>query len=229
MQKILIHGETVEDIRTISMILEANMPATLVMSNQIERSHDLVAQQNFSLVVYECGKYDSLRAQAVHKFRATGYNQNVLIVTSEVDQIEAFLKNQTRNRIHLLLKPVTDKDLLGLTRKLIHAKKIPQQIFKRFRTEQSVKVEPLLKGESFASKMFNLSKGGAYFEFAGELALAAGDLLRLHIPLADVSRSHTMNGRVVWTTRQGRYTGQGGVGVRFLNSKDIHRHLLEKI
>jgi Tfp pilus assembly protein PilZ len=228
-QKILIHGESTNEIMSISSVLEANMSSALIASNRIERSIELVSQDNFNLLVFECGKFDSLRAQAVQQFRASGYNQNILLVTEEVDHLETFIKNQTKNRIHLLMKPVSEKDLFGLSKKLIHSRKIPQQVFKRFRTDQSIKVEPLLKGDAFVSKMFNLSKGGAYFEFNGEIPLGTGDLLRLHIPLMDVSKSHVLNGRVVWTTRAGKYTGQGGIGVRFLNAKDTHRHLLEKI
>jgi Tfp pilus assembly protein PilZ len=77
--------------------------------------------------------------------------------------------------------------------------------------------------------MFNLSRGGAYFEMGKRPVMNVGDLLRLKVHLSDVEREHHIHGRVMWTTHKGHAAGGYGLGVQFMKSTDIYRRLLEKV
>jgi Tfp pilus assembly protein PilZ len=119
--------------------------------------------------------------------------------------------------------------LKGLARKLMVTKAVPRQEFRRFRTNVSATLETFISGEKYNSQMFNLSKGGAYFESSKKPAVSVGDLLRLKVSLGDVDRDHHMHGRIVWTTPKGITAGGYGIGVKFLKSTDIYRKLLDRV
>jgi Tfp pilus assembly protein PilZ len=90
-------------------------------------------------------------------------------------------------------------------------------------------LETFISGERVETQMFNLSRGGAYFEVSERANLNVGDLLRMKVHLSDVDREHQVHGRIVWTTHKGHAAGGYGYGVRFMKGSDIYRNLLEKI
>ena len=69
----------------------------------------------------------------------------------------------------------------------------------------------------------------AYFETEKKPAASVGDLVKMQVVLDDVSKSHMMSARIVWTTRKGAYSGGYGLGVKFVRNEEIYRSLLEKL
>src|SRR5690606_33010112 len=132
-------------------------------------------------------------------------------------------------KAHFLEKPYELKALQGVARKLMVQKSINQQRHRRFKTHQQARLETYVTAETMDSKMFNLSKGGAYLEFSVRPDLGIGDIVKLQIPLAEVKREHEVNAMVVWTTRKGSYSGGFGVGLRFVQEREVYRQVLERM
>jgi hypothetical protein len=96
-----------------------------------------------------------------------------------------FYERRDKYRLNFLQKPFDDKELIGLVRKLLMTKQIPQQLYKRFRTNQLASIENLADGSRLDSNMYNLSKGGVYCEFSAEPRFAVGDVVRMKVPFGN--------------------------------------------
>ena len=151
-----------------------------------------------------------------------------IILITEKKQLPDTYNAFDMPHLHVVQEPVEEKTLFGLARKLVVSKNIPQQKFRRFRTNQVAEVEAIMEGDSLSGNMYNLSKGGAYCEFDGPRVFAVGDLVRMKINLADMKSERLMNAKVVWTTVKGRTSGRPGVGMQFVNAQDTYKYLIDR-
>ncbi len=113
-------------------------------------------------------------------------------------------------------KPTSARELQGVLRKYLSARRIQQQIFRRYPTEQSAEIEMTLEGGSItrrSSRLTNLSKGGACVECASAVPVNVGEEIQLHLELRDLNKSYSMPAKIVWLKST---EGNGmGLGVEF--------------
>jgi hypothetical protein len=151
------------------------------------------------------------------------------LIVADSLKVHNFLSNVDRLKSLYLPKPFEFKALRGITQKLVVTRAVPQQMHRRFRTQQTAILEAFASGESLATEFYNLSVGGAYLEFSdSKPRLGVGDLVRFRVNLSDVEREHSVNARVIWTTRKGVHHGGFGCGVRFIKGGDIYRQLIDR-
>ena len=116
--------------------------------------------------------------------------------------------------------------LVGIAAKALKVGEVEQQIYRRFATEQAAIVE-FAKGKNMmGSRVFNMSKTGAYVELNALQAVRVGESVKLRLELNDVSRTYVMPARVVWTNAAGA-TGGTGVGLHFTGRGDVKRHIFQ--
>lgn len=227
MQKILLHSSSANDAYLIKSFLEKRLPYSIEVSHSSKTTESIITNQSIQLVIYDTTLFTGIDLQFLKDIRNIGYSYPFLVLGTTEKEI---LAGATKNRMHFLDKPYEFKALRGLTRKLMVQRSIHQQIHRRYRTQIKAKMETFINGESFETYLFNLSKGGAYCEFAGASnILGIGDLVRLKVNLEDVQRDYNLTARVVWTTRKGSYSGGHGAGLRFVKNNEVYRHLLEKV
>lgn len=227
MQRILIYGDSIQSVSEVRLVLEANSPFKTYAATEFSEALNLLDSQSFNLVIYETDSFRLKDYERVRDMRDHGYAYTVLVVAREVEPI--FFENRDQSKLQWIPKPPVEKDLMGLVRKLISAKKVPQQMDRRYHTDQLADFESLSGGECILSNMYNLSRGGAYCEYSGDTTVSVGDFVRVRVRLADVQKMHTINAKVVWTTRRGRFSGRNGVGLKFVKPADVHRYLMEKV
>ena len=225
MQKVLVQGTNLSEVRDIKNYLEAKLPYEIGLSMSPSETLHIIQSRPLNLVINCTDTYDLDSSQFLKEIRSEGYQQGLLVVSSQIDPI-IMPASMKVDRVHFAEKPIELKDLKGLVVKLIKAKQLPQQQFKRFRTNQRLAVESYSTGEVVESSMFNLSVGGAYFESPSKYNASIGDLIKMSVNLKDVDTKHLMNARVVWTTRKGHYSGGYGVGVKFVKNEEVYRQLL---
>lgn len=229
MQKLLIHSQgTVEHGEQIRTFLEMRLPYEVSISKEQKTTFDLLAQRSIQLLIFETNRFSELDLNMFREIRNLGYTYPILLLAENLD-MNNFMPFIEKLKGWYLEKPFEYKALRGVVQKLMSARTVPQQMHRRFRTKQNAVVETYISGEVINSLMFNLSVGGAYFEFNSKSKVSVGDLVRLKVQLDDVSKEHCVNARVVWTTRKGTNGAGNGFGVRFVKGHDIYRQLIDKV
>lgn len=228
MQKLLLEFGNVDDAQLIKEDFERELPYEIVTSSRPEETHNLLSNTSIQLVIYQTQSFKEPQIRRIQELRRIGYSYPVLIIVDRSSPLSEQFAT-TDARVTFLEKPFELRALRGLTRKLITTRSVHKQRFPRYRTNQKVALENFASGEHVETKMFNLSKGGAYFEVEQKPGLGVGELLRLKFQLDQLEKEHQIHGRIVWTTPKGHIGGGYGIGVKFIKLEDIYRHLLQTV
>ncbi|MGZ3723037.1 MAG: PilZ domain-containing protein [Bdellovibrionales bacterium] len=228
MQRVLLSCKSIDDARFLKSYIETELPYEVFLAFQQSEIEASLKAKSIHLLVLQTGNLAKQDLAYALSLRQTGYNHPIMMITdaignANIDEIHE------KHKIYFMERPFELKTLKGLARKLMVAKAVPQQVFRRYKTNLEATLETFITGDKFETHMFNLSKGGAYFELPKKPGVAIGDLLRLKVHLQDVERDHHIHGRVVWTTHKGHAAGGYGVGVKFMKTTDIYRNLLDKV
>lgn len=228
MQKLLLESGNLGDAHSIKKDFEKELPFELLLSANSSETKKILANKSVQLIIKQSREFQQINIDSVHALRRSGYTYPVLFILDKINSLARQFEVE-EEKAHLLEKPFELKTLRGVVRKLMTSRAISKQQYKRFRTNQNVSLETFISGENVHTKMFNLSKGGAYFEVSKKPGLGVGELLRLHFQLEQVEKEHQIHGRIVWTTPKGHISGGYGLGVKFIKSQDIYRHLLQVV
>ena len=227
MNRVLLNCKSLSDARFLKNYIETELPYEVVLSQDPKDIEQLIKTKNIHLALMQTGNLAKQDIAYAQSLRRLGYAFPMLMITDTVGDANIEELHE-KHKIYFLERPFELRTLKGLARKLMVTRAVPQQVFRRYRTDLMATLETFISGEKYETQMFNLSKGGAYFEFTKKPVMAVGDLLRLRVHLSDVEREHHVHGRVVWTTHRGQVAGGYGLGVKFMKSTDIYRRLLEQ-
>jgi response regulator RpfG family c-di-GMP phosphodiesterase len=229
MQKILLITDKSDADLDIRRAIEHSLPYHIMSCNDMSGAKILLESKVFNLAIIDMAEIDAHVLHFVEWLKNSSYTFPILVVANKVQaqpQVQSRLMHY--HDMHLLVKPTTEKNVLGLVRKLLVAKKVPKQLYRRFNTNQIAQMEALASGDSLLTSMYNLSKGGVYCEFDGATPVTVGDMFRMKIFLSDTNSEYTFNAKVIWTTSKGRFSGRFGCGFKFVSAKDTYRSLLSK-
>lgn len=184
---------------------------------------------NPDLVIFNFNDWNQNELQYVEGIRREGYERMIMIL-AKADAPTAVQNLALLERVVYLEKPFEIRDLVGIAEKAISQGAVAQRIYRRFNTEQQATVE-FSAGDSgasraIASRIFNMSKTGAYLELNSLQDVSVGETVKLRMELEDVSRTYVMPAKIVWTQIMGR-TGGTGVGVHFTGRGAVRRHIFQ--
>lgn len=228
MHRVLLNCKSINDARFLKNYIETELPYEVILSTDTRDIETSLKAKNIHLLLMQTGNLATQDIAYAQALRKSGYAYPMLMITDTVGQTNIEELHE-KHKIYFLERPFELKTLKGLARKLMVTRAVPQQVFRRYRTNLMATLETFISGEKYETHMFNLSKGGAYFELTKRPGVSVGDLLRLKVHLTDVEKEHHVHGRVVWTTHKGHAAGGYGLGVKFMKSTDIYRRLLEKV
>lgn len=228
MQKILLTSEASEMSCDTLESIETHLPYQIYTAYDPIEVDKQLESRVFNLIIIESKVFDFTEYKTILEYREDGLTSPILFVAEKLNIPQNYYMNESIN-LHFISKPYTEKNLLGIARKLLAQKTIPRQRYRRFNTNQIAQIETLSDGSNRLTSMYNLSKGGAYCEFEGGQQMSIGELVRLKIILSETNTEHSVNAKVVWTTARGRFSGRQGLGVRFLSVKDSYREMIEKL
>ncbi len=228
MQRVLLSCKSIEDARFLKNYIETELPYEVMLAFNPNDIQAALKAKNIHLLMMQTGNLAKQDIQYALQIRDEGFNYPMMMITDSLGElrIEELAEKQ---KIYFLERPFELKAFKGLARKLMVSKSVPQQVFRRYRTNITATIETFISGEKYDTHMFNLSRGGAYFELTKKPVMGVGDLLRLKVHVAEKEREHNIHGRIVWTTHKGHAAGGYGVGVKFMKSTDIYRNLLDKV
>lgn len=228
MQKVLLDCRSLEDARILKNYVERELPYEAVLSFDPAETNSILGNNAVHLLVMQVAVLREMDMDRIRSMREAGFRYSILTVTDRIGDLSVAMLAE-KYKTYFLEKPFELKTFKGLVRKLMTTKGVPQQQHRRYRTRQTAHLETFISGDCFATEMFNLSMGGAYFELPKKPAVAVGDLLRMKIPTAGQDREHHIHGRIVWTTHKGSALGGYGIGVKFIKSNDMYRQLIDKV
>jgi response regulator RpfG family c-di-GMP phosphodiesterase len=179
---------------------------------------------NPDLVIFNFNDWNQNELQYVEGLRQEGYKRMIMIL-AKADAPSAVQNLALLERVVYLEKPFEIRDLVGIAEKAISQGAVAQRIYRRFNTEQQATVE-FGAGRAIASRIFNMSKTGAYLELNSLQDVNVGETVKLRMELEDVSRTYVMPAKIVWTQIMGR-TGGTGVGVHFTGRGAVRRHIFQ--
>lgn len=228
MQRILLSCKSIDDARFLKNYIETELPYQVVLAFSPRDIQAALKSKNIHLLMLQTGNLAQQDINYALELRQEGFVYPMMMITDALGDLPIDDVSD-KHKIYFLERPFELKTFKGLARKLMVSKTVPQQIFRRYRTNITATLETFISGERYYTHMFNLSRGGAYFELTQKPTVGVGDLLRLKVNLSDVDREHHIHGRVVWTTHKGHAAGGYGLGVKFMKGSDIYRNLLEKV
>lgn len=228
MHKLLLEFSNIEDARIVKKDFEKELHYEILASMNPRETQKILSNKSVQLIIYQPKEFRQQAIDRIDQLRQSGYNYPILVILDHLTPLADRFANPD-SKITFIEKPFELRTLRGLTKKLITTRAVTKQQFRRYRTDQTVGIETFVSGENVETKMFNLSKGGAYFELAQKPSLGVGELLRLKFQLDQVDKDYRIHGRIVWTTPKGYATGGYGIGVKFIKSEDIYRHLLQQV
>ncbi|NJL24749.1 MAG: PilZ domain-containing protein [Calothrix sp. SM1_5_4] len=228
MHRVLLSCKSVDDARFIKSYIETELPYEVVLSFDPKGIEAALKARNIHLLMMQTGNLAAQDIAYARQLRQNGFVYPMLMITDAIGDTNVEEMSE-KHKIYFLERPFELKALKGLARKLMVSKIVPQQVYRRYRTNLTATLETFISGEKFHTHMFNLSRGGAYFEANKKPTMQVGDLLRLKVHLADMDREHHVHGRIVWQTHKGHAAGGFGLGVKFMKSTDIYRKLLDKM
>ncbi len=228
MQKLLLEFSNLDEARLVKRDFEKELPFEVFNSAQKEETNQVLDKRSIQLIIAQSRDFQQPEADRILELRSLGYTYPILYIVDRSSSLsERFSSEEAR--VVFIEKPFELRTLRGLARKLMTARAVSKQQFRRFPTNQTVYLENFASGENIETSMFNLSKGGAYFEVDKKPGLGVGELLRLKFHLDQVDKEHQIHGRVIWTTPKGHSSGGYGIGVKFIKQEDIYRHLLQSV
>jgi response regulator RpfG family c-di-GMP phosphodiesterase len=184
---------------------------------------------NPDLVIFNFNDWNQNELQFVEGLRKEGYERMIMIL-AKADAPTAVQNLALLERVVYLEKPFEIRDLVGIAEKAISQQAVAQRIYRRFNTEQQATVEFSSSdtggNRAIASRIFNMSKTGAYLELNSLQDVSVGETVKLRMELEDVSRTYVMPAKIVWTQIMGR-TGGTGVGVHFTGRGAVRRHIFQ--
>ena len=182
------------------------------------------ARDPISTVVMNFQDWTQTEAGHLEDLREGGYEGPVLVIARANTSAALKMLKETDDVV-FLEKPFEPKDLTGIVRKMLTIRAVAQRVHRRYNTSQSAELEFYGRNDSFASKVANLSKGGAYLELASGPNFRVGDMIRVKLELQEVNRVYSMPAKVVWTRR---FTGNSGtgVGVEFIGPAEVKKTIL---
>lgn len=173
-------------------------------------------------VIINLSEWSARDMKMISDLRSGGYNGPILVM-AKPDTEASMAELRAQPGVGYLEKPFEPKDLIGITRKMLHARKVSHQVHRRFNTAQDAEVEAV-GGKKLLSRVRNLSRGGAYLEFLTPAPVKIGEIVTVKLELSQLNRVYTLPAKVIWTSRG---SGRGaGVGVEFTGRGDVKSAIL---
>jgi response regulator RpfG family c-di-GMP phosphodiesterase len=225
--KILLVGNHADSTREIKKLLTLNKLYRVVQATDGHEAMRKLSADKTNLVIFDTEVLTVDKMNFTKALRSLGYVSPVLMLAKAVAPKARDLL-RIHNKTVILEKPFEHKHFFGVTSKLLEGIDVPQQSYKRFYTNQETTVEQIGNNQKYDCSMLNLSKGGAYLEIPDENADVRG-IIKMKVSLEEMDKQYEVNARVVWNSKSTIWGKGQGVGVEFIQAKDVYRNLLNNL
>jgi Tfp pilus assembly protein PilZ len=183
------------------------------------------AHEKMAAVILNVPDWTANETATLSSLRYSGYSGPVLVIARSLRTLGK-PRVRAQEGVVFLERPFDSKDLVGIIQKMLHARVVAQRIHRRFNTDEVAEVSPEGRDTCYESRLTNMSKGGAYLEFANTAPLRTGDRVRMKVDLKEVNRVYSVPARVVWTGRIGVPSLPFTVGVEFVGIPNVTKSII---
>ncbi len=224
--KLLLVGQLSEESRDIQHNLNRNKLYSVERVDDVKTAVQKMKSGIVHMVMFNLDIFNADKMNAVNYVRREAYDVPVMMLAKAISK-EALDYAQTLTKFIVLEKPFETKEFFGIASKLTSGRDVPQRFHRRFYTKQEARIETLGTASQVEATMLNLSKGGAYLELKDKTDIRG--LVKMSIPLGDLNKTYEVNAKIVWNSPQGMWGRGPGVGLQFIQAKDIYRNLLNNL
>ena len=132
MSRVMIHGLSIESTEMLKRKLDIGVDGLeFFTSTDFDKTKDIVTERAVNLLILECEAYGKRETNTIKDFRIWGLSFPVLVISNNVaaSNVEiSHVPGRTDNKPHFLEINFEDKKLMGLVKKLLRTKNIPQQL-----------------------------------------------------------------------------------------------------
>ncbi len=190
----------------------------LVYETNMDEVVRLIHEENFSACVINFDDITPVEFESCSRIVENLPHMPILILGNKNEFTQSLTTE--KNRVHFLAKPVSCPQVRAFTAKLLLAKELPAQKYKRFKTDQEAEVEKIEDGDTFLASVKNLSMGGAYCTLQEDHRISIGSLIRLNVHNEDSQRK-TLNAKVIWTKNSDEFENKiFSFGLEFINQNE---------
>lgn len=226
--KIILVSNSTETANEIKTVLASDPLYKILQASDFNEAIKKLSQNKSQLIIYDTEVLTEEKVGFVRALRGLGYPTPVMLMGRAIDPKARQLVTSSYSRALILEKPFAHKHFMGVLNKLITGRDVTQQTHKRFYTNQEAVIEQIGKNKKYAGSMLNLSRGGAYLEIADADADLSG-IIKMRVSLTEVDKQYEVNARVVWNSKSSIWGKGQGVGVEFIQAKDVYRNLLNNL
>lgn len=227
-KKILLVGSQSESINEIKNLLVTNEFYKILEASNFQEALQKLAANKPQLLVYDTDLLTEEKVGFLRNLRGLGYPTPLLMLARAVAPRARQLVSSSYSRAIILEKPFANRHFMGVATKLLDGRDVAPQTHKRFYTNQETIVEQIGKNKKYICSMLNLSKGGAYLEIPDPSAEFSG-IIKMKVHLNEIDKEYEVNARVVWNSKESIWGRGQGVGVEFIQAKDVYRNLLNNL
>ncbi len=227
MQTFLIESDHTGDAQQIKQILENRFPYNVDTSFSVRETGLILRSKPVRMMIASMKVWTDEFVTRLVDVRKSNPQMSMVLVLDKVDMMDPNVA--LKNRMYVLPRPLDERNLAGVIRKMLLLRQIPQQRHIRFKTDTDSVIEFPLSGDELNTKLFNLSQSGAYVEFPEKPRVSIGDMVRVRVSLSELKKDHHIPAKVVWFSRRGPANGGFGVGLQFVQEADYYRQMLAKI
>ena len=227
MQTFLIESDHAGDAQKIKEILENRFPYNVDISFSVRETALVLRSKPVRMMVVSMKMWTEEFVNRLVDIRKCNPQMSIVLVLDKVDMLNPDIAQ--RNRMYVLPRPLDEKNLAGVIRKMLLLRQIPQQRHTRFSTDTTSIIEFPLTGDELNTKLFNLSQSGAYVEFENKPPVSVGDMVRVKVSLNELNKDHHIPAKVVWFSRRGPANGGFGVGLQFVQEAEYYHQMLARI
>jgi response regulator RpfG family c-di-GMP phosphodiesterase len=213
---ILLIGRPTEETNSLRKELRRQDGLNVSVATNSEQAIKTIVNELIHLLVFNTEILTRKKIALTNDLRELGQKFPVLILANSV-MADAMDELEKSKSTVFLEKPFSNRDLYGLTDKLMGGRSVRQRFFRRFSTSQEGNFSKVPSMEhATAAHIRNLSQGGAFIEYEGKPYVDIGDQICLEIPLHQVHKEYKMKARVVWVSPPAPVIGRNGLGVEFI-------------
>ena len=132
----------------------------LVYETNMDEVVRLIHEENFAACVINFDDITPVEFESCTRIVENLPHMPILILGNKNEFTQSLTTE--KNRVHFSAKPVSCEQVRAFTSKLLLAKELPSQKYKRFKTDQEAEVEKVEDGDTFLASVKNLSMGGAF-------------------------------------------------------------------
>ncbi len=195
-----------------------NTNHTITYETDMEEVVAIIHEQYFAAAVINFDDITPVEFECCRRIIENLPHMPILIIGNKNEFTQSLTTD--KNRVHFMPKPFSSEQVRAFTAKLLLAKELPVQKYKRFKTDQEAEVEKIEDGDTFLAYVRNLSMGGAYCTLSEDHRISIGSLIRLNVHNEDSERK-TLNAKVIWTKNFDKEENKiFSFGLEFLNQNE---------